>query len=80
MRALVVAVSTRAAAGVYADRTGPVIVDALAALGFEVGIVDLQNLHAVEHDLAIALFVAFVLQQFLHLVAGTADREALVVE
>jgi molybdenum cofactor synthesis domain-containing protein len=36
MRALVVAISTRAAAGVYADRTGPVIVDALSALGFDV--------------------------------------------
>jgi molybdenum cofactor synthesis domain-containing protein len=36
MRALVVAISTRAAAGVYADRTGPVIVDALTALGFDV--------------------------------------------
>jgi molybdenum cofactor synthesis domain-containing protein len=36
MRALVVAISTRAAAGVYPDRTGPVIVDALVALGFEV--------------------------------------------
>ncbi len=36
MRALVVAVSTRAAAGVYADRTGPVIVEALAGLGFHV--------------------------------------------
>jgi molybdenum cofactor synthesis domain-containing protein len=36
MRALVVAISTRAAAGVYADRTGPVIVDALMALGFDV--------------------------------------------
>ena len=36
MRALVVAISTRAAAGVYADRTGPVIVEALAGLGFDV--------------------------------------------
>jgi molybdenum cofactor synthesis domain-containing protein len=36
MRALVVAVSTRAAAGVYADRTGPVIVERLEGLGFEV--------------------------------------------
>ena len=36
MRALVVSVSTRAAAGVYADRTGPLIVEALAGLGFEV--------------------------------------------
>ena len=36
MRALVVAISTRAAAGVYPDRTGPVIVDALVALGFDV--------------------------------------------
>ena len=34
MRALVVAISTRAAAGVYADRTGPVIVEALSSLGF----------------------------------------------
>ncbi len=36
MRALVVTVSTRAAAGVYPDRSGPVIVDALSALGFDV--------------------------------------------
>ncbi|MER5255126.1 MULTISPECIES: MogA/MoaB family molybdenum cofactor biosynthesis protein [unclassified Streptomyces] len=35
-RALVVTASNRAAAGVYADRGGPVIADALAALGFEV--------------------------------------------
>lgn len=34
--ALVITVSTRAAAGVYADRSGPVIVGALADLGFEV--------------------------------------------
>ncbi|RIQ19459.1 MogA/MoaB family molybdenum cofactor biosynthesis protein [Jiangella rhizosphaerae] len=36
MRALVVTVSTRAATGVYEDRGGPLIVDGLAALGFEV--------------------------------------------
>ncbi|MGW6273028.1 MULTISPECIES: MogA/MoaB family molybdenum cofactor biosynthesis protein [unclassified Streptomyces] len=35
-RALVVTASNRAAAGVYADRGGPVIAEALAALGFEV--------------------------------------------
>ncbi|MWA11710.1 MogA/MoaB family molybdenum cofactor biosynthesis protein [Streptomyces sp. BA2] len=35
-RALVVTASNRAAAGVYADRGGPIIADALAALGFEV--------------------------------------------
>ncbi len=35
-RALVVAVSNRAAAGVYADRGGPLIVDALRALGLQV--------------------------------------------
>ncbi len=35
-RALVVTVSTRAAAGVYADRSGPVLVDGLAALGLVV--------------------------------------------
>ena len=34
--ALVITVSTRAALGVYADRSGPVIVSALADLGFEV--------------------------------------------
>ncbi len=34
--ALVITVSTRAAAGVYADRSGPVIASALAELGFEV--------------------------------------------
>jgi molybdenum cofactor synthesis domain-containing protein len=36
MRALVVSVSNRAAAGVYEDRTGPVLVEGLQALGFEV--------------------------------------------
>ena len=34
--ALVITVSTRAAAGVYADTSGPIIADALAELGFEV--------------------------------------------
>ena len=36
MRALVVSVSNRASAGVYEDRTGPVLVDGLVALGFDV--------------------------------------------
>lgn len=36
MRALVVSVSNRASAGVYEDRTGPVLVEALTALGFDV--------------------------------------------
>jgi len=36
MRALVVSVSNRAAAGVYDDRSGPVLVEGLVALGFEV--------------------------------------------
>jgi molybdenum cofactor synthesis domain-containing protein len=36
MRALVVSVSNRAAAGVYEDRTGPVLVEGLVGLGFEV--------------------------------------------
>jgi molybdenum cofactor synthesis domain-containing protein len=36
MRALVITASNRAAAGVYADRSGPVIVEGLAALGFDV--------------------------------------------
>lgn len=35
-RALVITVSTRASAGVYADRSGPVVVDALTGLGFAV--------------------------------------------
>lgn len=35
-RALVVSVSNRAAAGVYADTTGPVIADGLGEAGFEV--------------------------------------------
>lgn len=35
-RALVVTASNRAAAGVYADRGGPIIAEALAAIGFEV--------------------------------------------
>jgi molybdenum cofactor synthesis domain-containing protein len=35
-RALVLTVSTRASAGVYTDRSGPVIADALIELGFEV--------------------------------------------
>ena len=34
---LVITVSTRAAAGVYADRSGPVVVEALRELGFAVG-------------------------------------------
>ena len=36
MRALVVSVSNRAAAGAYEDRTGPVLVEASRTLGFEV--------------------------------------------
>lgn len=36
-RALVLVVSTRAAAGVYPDRSGPVLRDGLAALGLDVG-------------------------------------------
>ena len=36
MRALVVTASNRAAAGVYPDRSGPVVVDGLVALGFDV--------------------------------------------
>lgn len=36
LRALVVTASNRAAAGVYADRGGPVLVEGLAGLGFEV--------------------------------------------
>lgn len=36
MRALVVTVSNRAAAGVYSDRGGPVLVEGLTGLGFEV--------------------------------------------
>lgn len=35
-RALVIVVSTRAAAGVYPDRSGPVLRDGLAALGLDV--------------------------------------------
>ena len=34
--ARVITISTRAAAGVYADTSGPIVVDALAELGFEV--------------------------------------------
>jgi len=37
LRGAVVVASNRAAAGVYADETGPLIVDALRDLGFEVG-------------------------------------------
>lgn len=36
MRALVVSISSRAAAGVYEDRTGPMLVEGLVAMGFEV--------------------------------------------
>jgi molybdenum cofactor synthesis domain-containing protein len=36
MRALVVTASNRAAAGVYADRSGPLVAEGLAALGFAV--------------------------------------------
>jgi molybdenum cofactor synthesis domain-containing protein len=35
-RALVLTVSTRAAAGAYADRSGPIVVEELRALGLEV--------------------------------------------
>ncbi len=37
MRAVVVTASNRAAAGVYADRGGPILVEGLRAMGFEVG-------------------------------------------
>ncbi len=37
MRAVVVTASNRAAAGVYADRGGPILVEGLRHLGFEVG-------------------------------------------
>jgi molybdenum cofactor synthesis domain-containing protein len=36
-RAVVITVSTRAAAGLYEDRSGPIVVAALGGLGFEVG-------------------------------------------
>jgi molybdenum cofactor synthesis domain-containing protein len=36
LRALVVTASNRASAGVYADRGGPILVEGLRALGFEV--------------------------------------------
>ncbi len=36
VRALVVTVSNRASAGVYDDRSGPVLADGLRGLGFEV--------------------------------------------
>jgi molybdenum cofactor synthesis domain-containing protein len=36
VKALVVSVSNRASAGVYEDRTGPVLVEGLSALGFDV--------------------------------------------
>ena len=42
MRAAVVVASNRAAAGVYADETGPLIVDFLRGLGFEVGEPDVR--------------------------------------
>ena len=38
-RALVVTVSNRAAAGVYEDRGGPILVDGLAGMGFTVDLV-----------------------------------------
>jgi molybdenum cofactor synthesis domain-containing protein len=37
VRARVITCSNRAAAGTYEDRSGPVLVEGLAALGFEVG-------------------------------------------
>jgi molybdenum cofactor synthesis domain-containing protein len=37
VRAVVVTASNRAAAGVYADRGGPILVEGLRAMGFEVG-------------------------------------------
>jgi molybdenum cofactor synthesis domain-containing protein len=36
--AFVITISTRAAAGVYEDRSGPIIADALHDLGFQVGV------------------------------------------
>jgi molybdenum cofactor synthesis domain-containing protein len=42
LRAAVVVASNRAAAGVYADETGPLIVDFLRRLGFEVGEPDVR--------------------------------------
>lgn len=37
MRAVVITASNRAAAGVYADRGGPILVEGLRELGFDVG-------------------------------------------
>ena len=47
---------------------------------FQIRVIDLQHLYAVEHDLAVALLVTLTLQQFLHLVARAADRKTLVVQ
>jgi len=48
--------------------------------GLELLVIDLDGLHAFERNLAGLAAVAFVLHQFLQLVACAADREALVVQ
>jgi molybdenum cofactor synthesis domain-containing protein len=62
--AVVITVSTRATAGVYADRSGPVIAEALAGLGFDVrgpelvpdgDAVGTALRTAVEHDAAVVI-------------------------
>jgi molybdenum cofactor synthesis domain-containing protein len=60
MRALVVTVSNRAAAGVYADRGGPVLVAGLQGLGFAVdGPVVVPDGDPVEHALRDAVTAAY---------------------
>lgn len=43
IRACVITASTRAAAGIYPDRSGPLLADELAALGFEVAPVEVVS-------------------------------------
>jgi molybdenum cofactor synthesis domain-containing protein len=60
MRALVVSVSNRASAGVYEDRTGPVLVAGLADLGFDVdGPQVVPDGDAVEDTLRAAVLSAY---------------------
>jgi molybdenum cofactor synthesis domain-containing protein len=60
MRALVVSVSNRASAGVYEDRTGPVLVAGLSDLGFDVdGPQVVPDGDPVEDTLRAAVFSAY---------------------
>ncbi|WP_040421310.1 MogA/MoaB family molybdenum cofactor biosynthesis protein [Actinopolymorpha alba] len=60
MRAVVVTVSNRAAAGIYSDRAGPILVEGLRGLGFEVdGPVVVPDGEPVVKELREAISVAY---------------------